>query len=66
MECFKFLGSHTDFDGEIDEVNYIKNEIGKVCGGIKKVFNCKSLRMNAKRRLYEEIVVPTALYRAET
>ena len=33
---------------------------------MKKVFKCKSLRMSAKRRLYEEIVVPTALYGAGT
>ncbi len=42
------------------------NEVGKVCGGMKRVLNCKALRMNAKRRLYEGVVVPTALYEAET
>ncbi len=29
------------------------------------MFKCRSLRMNAKRRLYEELVVSTALYGAE-
>ncbi len=42
------------------------NEVGKVCGGMKRVFKCKSLGMSAKRRLYEGVVVPTALNGAET
>ncbi len=43
------------------------NEVGKVCGGgLKRVFKCKSLGMSAKRRLYEGVVVPTALYGSET
>ncbi len=42
------------------------NEVGKVCGGMKRVFKCKSLGMSAKKRLYEGVVVPTALYGAET
>ncbi len=35
-------------------------------GGMKRVFKCKSLGMSAKRRLYEGVVVPIALYGAET
>ena len=66
VQCFKYLTSHIDFDGEIDEVKHRMNEVGKVCGGMKKVFKCKSFCMYAKRRLYEGIVVPTALYEAET
>ncbi len=30
------------------------------------MFKCRSLAMNAKKRLYEGVVVPTALYGAET
>ncbi len=30
------------------------------------MFECRSLGMSAKRRLYEGVVVPTALYGAET
>ncbi len=30
------------------------------------MFKCKSLGMSAKRRLCEEVVVPTALHGAET
>ncbi len=33
---------------------------------MKRVFKCKSLGMSAKRRLYKGVVVPTALYGAET
>ncbi len=42
------------------------NEVGKVCGRIKRVLKCKSLGMSAKRRLYEGVVLPTVLYGAET
>ncbi len=34
--------------------------------GNEKSVKCKSLGMSAKRRLYEGVVVPTALYGAET
>ena len=67
VECFKYLGSHVAVDGGIDvEVKCRMNEVGKVWGGMNRVFKCRSLGMNAKRRLYEGIVVPTALYGAET
>ncbi len=42
------------------------NKVLKVCGGIKKVLKCKSLRIKARRRLYEGIVVPAALSGPET
>ncbi len=48
------------------EVKFRMNEVRKVCGGMKRVFKCKSLGMSAKRRLYEGVVVPMALYGAET
>lgn len=32
----------------------------------ERVFRCGSFEWNAKRMLYERVVVPTALYRAET
>ncbi len=67
VECFKYLLSHVAVDGGIDgEVRVAMNEVGKVCGGMKKVFRCRSLGMSAKRRLYEGIVALTALYGAET
>ncbi len=54
-------------DGGIKgEVKFRMNEVGKVCGGMKKVFKCRSLGISAKRRLYEGVVVPSALYGHET
>ncbi len=37
VECFEYLGSHVDVNG------------GKVCGGMKRVFKCKSLHMSAEK-----------------
>ncbi len=54
-------------DGGIEgEVKFRINEVGKMCGGMKSVFKCTLLGMSAKRRLYEGVVVPTALFGAET
>ncbi len=41
------------------------NEVGKVCGRMKRVFKCRSLGINAKRRLYELVVILAVLYGAE-
>ncbi len=43
-------------------MKFTMNEVGKVCGGMKSVFKCGSLGMNAKRRLYEGVVVLIAVY----
>ncbi len=54
-------------DGGIgEEVKFRMDEVGKVCGKIRKMIKCKSLGMNAKRSLYYGIVVLTALYGPET
>ncbi len=51
-------------DGGIEgEVKFRMNEVGKMHGGMKRVFKYRSLGMSAKRRLYKGIVVPTVLYR---
>ena len=42
------------------------NDVGKVLGGIKKVFSYRVMGMNVRRRLYEGVAVPTALYEPET
>ena len=42
------------------------NDVGKVLGRLKKVFSCRAMGMNVKRRLYEGVAVPTALYETET
>ncbi len=37
VECFKYLGSHVDVNGGIEEeVKFRMNEVGKVCGRMKK------------------------------
>ena len=67
VESFKYLGSHVSVDGRIDvEVKHRMNEVCKVLGGMHQVFRNRALGMNAKKRLYEGLVVPTALYGAET
>ncbi len=54
-------------DGGIDgEVKFRMNEVGKVWGGMKRIFKCRSLGRNAKRSLYEGVVIPAVLYGAET
>ena len=50
----------------MEEVKSRVNEVAKVQGGLKEIFKCKSLRMDAKKKLYESIAVSTALYGAET
>ena len=67
VDCFKYLGSTVASDGKIEaEVKVRVNEAGKVLGGMRKILKSRSLQMNVKRKLYEGIVVPTALYGAET
>ena len=41
------------------------NDKPEVLEGMKKVFSCKAMGMNVKRRLYEGVAVPTTLYEAE-
>ena len=67
VDCFKYLGSSISVDGKIEgEVKARVNEVAKVQGGLKEILKSKTLKMDAKRRLYEGIAVPTALYGAET
>ena len=46
------------------EMNYKMNDVGKVLGGMMNVSSCRAMRMNVKRRLYEGVALPTALYGA--
>ena len=67
VESFKYLGSHIARDGTIaEEVKYRVKEASKCMGGLKSVMSNRTLGMAAKRRLYEGVVVPTAVYGAET
>ena len=59
--------SNITIDREIEtEVKSRISDAGKVLGGMKKVFCCRTMAINLKRRLYEGVAVPTALYGAET
>ena len=66
MECFKYLISQVAADGgsEIDVVHRM-NEGFKVWGAMKSVLCNRGLGITAKKSLYEEVIVPTALYGAE-
>ena len=66
VECFEYLRSKIAVDGGIEiKVKSRINGVGKVLGGMK-VFSCRVMGMNVKRRLYEGVAVPTALYGTET
>ncbi len=66
VECFRYSGYHVALDGGIEgEVKFIMTKVQKVCGGMKRVFKCRSHGMNENRRLHEGGVVPTAMYKAE-
>ncbi len=39
VKCFEYLASHIAIDGKMnEEVKFIMNEVGKMCGGMKKLF----------------------------
>ena len=48
-----------------NEVNYRVKEVSKCLDGMKSVIRNRYLGMGVKRRLYEGVVVSTALYGAE-
>ncbi len=48
------------------EVGHRVKEASKCLGGMRSVLRNRALGMNAKRGLYERVLVPTALYGAET
>ena len=64
VEYFKYPGSKITLDVGIETVKSRIIDVGIVLGG-KKVFSCRAMGMNVKRRLYEGVVAPTTLYRAE-
>ena len=67
VESFKYLGSHIETKGGVEvEVGYRVSEASKCLGGLKSVMSNRNLGMEAQRKLYEGVIVPTALYGAET
>ena len=66
-DAFKYLGAIVGKNGGVLE--YVLNRVNegaKVSGALSKVWRVRSLGINVKRMMYERIVVPTVLYRAET
>ena len=67
VDAIKCLGSHIARGGGVDaEVKHRVKEARKVMGGMKSVLKCRTLSMDAKTKLYEGVVIPAALYGAET
>ena len=67
VQCFKYLGSQVEKTELVEtEVKSRVKEGCKVLGALKSVMSCRTLGMEAKRGLYEGVVVPTVLYGAET
>ena len=67
VESFRYLGSQVAGNGKIEEeVKLRVVEAGKAMGGMKKIWKNRDLGMTVKRGLYNSVIVPTALYAAET
>ena len=64
VECLKYSGLKiTVYRGIEAEVKSRNNYVGKVLGGMKKVFSCRVMGMHIKGMLCEGVTVPTALCR---
>ena len=61
MECYIYLGSKITVVIET-KVKLRIDDVRKVLGRMNKVFSCRAIRMNVKRKFYEGVTVPTALY----
>ena len=66
VDCFKYLGSQVAADGRCDRDVVHKMNVGyRVWGELKSVLSNRELGIQAKKCLYEGVIVPTALYGAE-
>ena len=68
VECFRYSRSKMTVDaGRETDVKSRINDVGKVLGGLEKMFSySRTMGINVKRRLYAGVVVPTPLYGDET
>ena len=67
MDCFKYLGSQVAADGGCErDVVHRMNEGYRAWGALKSVLGNSGLGIKAKKCLYEGVIVPTALYGAES
>ena len=66
VDCFKYPGSQVEDDGGWErDVVHRMNEGYEAWGAPKSVLNNRGLWKTAKKCLFEEVIVPTALYAAE-
>ena len=66
VDCFKYLGSHVAADGGCDrDVVHRINEGYRGWGAQEEVMSNRGRVIKAKKCLYEEVFVPTALYAEE-
>ena len=62
----QYLGLNITVDRGIETTLKCRiTDVEKVLGGMEKVFSCRVIGMNVKKRLYEGVAVPTAKYEAE-
>ena len=60
--CFKYLGSQVAADGGCErDVVHRMNEGYRAWGALKSVLSNRGFWIKAKKCLYEEVIVPTAL-----
>ena len=62
MDCFKYLGSQVAADGGSErDVVHRMNEGYRAWGALKSVLSNTALGIMARKCLYEEVLLPTAL-----
>ena len=67
VDCFKYLGSQVVFDLGCDrDVVHRMNGEYRAWGALKSVLTNRGLGINAKKCLYEGVIVPMAVYGSET
>ena len=67
MDCFKYLGWQLAADGGCErDVVHRMNDGYRAYGARKSVLSNRGLEINAKKCLYEGVIVPTALYSIPT
>ena len=67
VDCFGYLGSCVSGNGGVvEEVSSRLGKAGMAWGAMKTVFKNRGVSMEVKRRLYESVIVPSALYGSET
>ena len=66
LDCFKYLGSQVAADGGCERgAVHRMNEGYRAWRALKSVLNNRGLRIKSKKCLYEGVIVPSPLYRAE-